>query len=312
VLLAALLALALPRRAGAQTYTNENIVGISSYSAFPGLPSASVYAPYTYQVRCKGHDEKRSVCACIPLAAAASSAAPLAPPGPRRAARVRRVGPAARRLTRHTSAFVLCVCRVPLRVRTHSRRQRQPQTALASAAHACPSPSPATRPRATGSCATGSRTGSRACARGAHAAPQHANSGRMRSQPTARAPRPLAALPRADAAARAPTPRCAPPRSGLVISPLSFQSQPPAIGSSSSPYSLNAQYAYAQAAGVSSTRIYTTVGASNLTNCLTTACTYGGAVKAMWQARQYNMTGAASRPAARLRGGGGGGFSSAA
>jgi hypothetical protein len=82
-------------------------------------------------------------------------------------------------------------------------------------------------------------------------------------------------------------------RSGLVISPLSFQSQPPAIGSSSSPYSLNAQYAFAQAAGVSSTRIYTTLGASNLTGCLTTACTYGGAVKAMWQARSYNMTGAA-------------------
>ena len=79
---------------------------------------------------------------------------------------------------------------------------------------------------------------------------------------------------------------------GLVISPLSFQSYPPAIGSASSAMSLNNQYALAQAAGVTSTRIYTTVGASNLTGCLTAACTYGGAVKAMYQARAYNMTGA--------------------
>jgi hypothetical protein len=79
-----------------------------------------------------------------------------------------------------------------------------------------------------------------------------------------------------------------------VISPLSFQSYPPAIGSASSAYSLNNQYAIAQAAGVTSTRIYTTVGASNLTNCLTSSCMYGGAVKAMYQARAYNMTGAAA------------------
>jgi hypothetical protein len=48
-LLAALLALALPPRAHAQTYTNENIMGIQSYSAFAGLPSASVYTPYIYR-----------------------------------------------------------------------------------------------------------------------------------------------------------------------------------------------------------------------------------------------------------------------
>ena len=92
---------------------------------------------------------------------------------------------------------------------------------------------------------------------------------------------------------------------GLVISPLSFQSYPPATGFASSAYSLNNQYAIAQAAGVTSTRIYTTIGASNLTGCLTASCTYGGAVRAMWQARQYNMTGApaalCSRRARRSR-----------
>ena len=77
-----------------------------------------------------------------------------------------------------------------------------------------------------------------------------------------------------------------------MISPLSFQSYPPATGMASSPLSLNSQYALAKAAGVTSTRIYTTVGASNLTGCLTAACMYGGAVKAMYQARAYNMTGA--------------------
>ncbi len=54
---------------------------------------------------------------------------------------------------------------------------------------------------------------------------------------------------------------------------------------------MNAQYALAKAAGVTSTRIYTTVGASNLTNCLTASCAYGGAVKALYQARAYNFTG---------------------
>ena len=77
-----------------------------------------------------------------------------------------------------------------------------------------------------------------------------------------------------------------------MISPLSFQSYPPATGFASSAYSLNNQYSIAQAAGVTSTRIYTTIGASNLTGCLTASCMYGGAVRAMWQARQFNMTGA--------------------
>lgn len=49
VLLVALLALALPRACVAQAYTNENIYGIQAYSAFPGQPSASVYAPYVYR-----------------------------------------------------------------------------------------------------------------------------------------------------------------------------------------------------------------------------------------------------------------------
>ena len=48
-LLAALLALALPPFAVAQTYTNENVQGIQAYSAFAGQPSASVYTPYVYR-----------------------------------------------------------------------------------------------------------------------------------------------------------------------------------------------------------------------------------------------------------------------
>ncbi len=42
-----MLALAAPL-VGAQTYTNENILSINAYSAFPGAPSASRYQPYVY------------------------------------------------------------------------------------------------------------------------------------------------------------------------------------------------------------------------------------------------------------------------
>jgi hypothetical protein len=42
-----------------------------------------------------------------------------------------------------------------------------------------------------------------------------------------------------------------------------------------------------------STRIYTTVGSyPSIAACSSAACTYGGAVKAMMTARNYNMTGA--------------------
>jgi hypothetical protein len=47
-LLAVLLSLA-PPRVRAQTYTNENIMGVQAYSAFAGLPSASLYTPYVYR-----------------------------------------------------------------------------------------------------------------------------------------------------------------------------------------------------------------------------------------------------------------------
>ncbi len=43
-----LLLAALCARAGAQTYTNENIAALRAYSAFPGQPTASTYAPYLY------------------------------------------------------------------------------------------------------------------------------------------------------------------------------------------------------------------------------------------------------------------------
>ena len=90
--------------------------------------------------------------------------------------------------------------------------------------------------------------------------------------------------------------------SGLVISPVSFQSTLPGVGSAflGTQTQLNSMYARAVAAGVTSTRIYTTVGASTFANCLTAACSYGGAAKAMLQARAYGMTGASRRGPAAL------------
>ncbi len=84
-------------------------------------------------------------------------------------------------------------------------------------------------------------------------------------------------------------------RRGAVISPVSFQSTPPGLGSSglnvaSVPASM---YTRTQSYGVMSTRIYTTVGSyPSIAACGSAACTYGGAVKAMMTARNYNMTGA--------------------
>jgi hypothetical protein len=49
-------------------------------------------------------------------------------------------------------------------------------------------------------------------------------------------------------------------------------------------------YTRMESAGVISTRIYTTVGASGDVGCTTSACTYGGAVKALNMAATYGMT----------------------
>ena len=83
-------------------------------------------------------------------------------------------------------------------------------------------------------------------------------------------------------------------RRGAVISPVSFTSYAPAIGSAAMALSNQNtnMYTRMQAAGVMSTRIYTTVGASGGAGCLTSSCTYGGAVKALNLAAQYGMTGA--------------------
>ena len=81
---------------------------------------------------------------------------------------------------------------------------------------------------------------------------------------------------------------------GAVISPVSCTSYAPAIGSAAMALSNQNtnMYTRMQAAGVMSTRIYTTVGASGGAGCLTASCTYGGAVKALNLAAQYGMTGA--------------------
>ncbi len=91
--------------------------------------------------------------------------------------------------------------------------------------------------------------------------------------------------------------RAAPRRRGLVISPVSFQSTLPGVGSSflGTQAQLNGMYTKTQQQyGVMSTRIYTTVGNAGTVACGTTSCTYGGAIKAMMQARTTapGMTGA--------------------
>jgi hypothetical protein len=85
-----------------------------------------------------------------------------------------------------------------------------------------------------------------------------------------------------------------------VISPISFQSTAPGVGSTylGTPAQLDNQYTRAGLAGVISTRIYTTVGASGTAApCNTPGCPYGGAVKALQQASRFNMTGATRRGA---------------
>lgn len=79
-----------------------------------------------------------------------------------------------------------------------------------------------------------------------------------------------------------------------MISPVSFVSYAPAIGSTamSLQYQNSNMYTRMQNAGVMSTRIYTTVGASGSVGCTTAACPYGGAVKALQTAASYGMTGA--------------------
>ncbi len=74
---------------------------------------------------------------------------------------------------------------------------------------------------------------------------------------------------------------------------MSFQSYAPAAGSGSMALSTqNANmYTRMQNAGVTSTRIYTTVGSSGDVGCTTSSCTYGGAVKALQLAATYQMTG---------------------
>jgi hypothetical protein len=46
--LAALLLACLLGGAAAQTYTNENLPGVTAYSAWAGAPTASTYSPYVY------------------------------------------------------------------------------------------------------------------------------------------------------------------------------------------------------------------------------------------------------------------------
>ncbi len=116
--------------------------------------------------------------------------------------------------------------------------------------------------------------------------------------------------PRTSHASPPPFPATPPPlsraRRGLVISPISFQSTAPGVGSTflGTPAQLNRQYTRAGQAGVVSTRIYTTVGASGTAApCNTPSCSYGGAVKALLQARNFSMTGAcAARGTRRGRG----------
>jgi hypothetical protein len=70
--LAAALALAA-RGAHAQTYTNENIPGVTAYSAFQGSPSAGAYRPYSYSA--PPADLSRCGGTCIPVAIAGSPSA---------------------------------------------------------------------------------------------------------------------------------------------------------------------------------------------------------------------------------------------
>ena len=79
-----------------------------------------------------------------------------------------------------------------------------------------------------------------------------------------------------------------------MISPISFVSYAPAAGSASMALSNQNtnMYGRMQAAGVMSTRIYTTIGASGTPGCTSASCTYGAAIKALTMAAQYDMTGA--------------------
>ena len=73
LLAAAALLLAPPARA--QTYTNENLLGVQAWSAFPGAPSASNYVPYAY----KPPPASTAACVgvggtCVPVAIAGNPA----------------------------------------------------------------------------------------------------------------------------------------------------------------------------------------------------------------------------------------------
>jgi hypothetical protein len=72
--LLALATLALAARAArAQTYTNENIAGVTAYSAFAGAPSTSAYRPYAYAP--PPADLSRCGGTCVPVAIAGNAAA---------------------------------------------------------------------------------------------------------------------------------------------------------------------------------------------------------------------------------------------
>ena len=86
---AALLALCthLPH-AAAQTYTNENLPGVTAYSGFAGAPTAGAVAAYTYAPPpipvagsppsaggCTGLDLAGAVQSCVPVTIAGSAAA---------------------------------------------------------------------------------------------------------------------------------------------------------------------------------------------------------------------------------------------